>query len=212
MYYRPNDQQPSQTRALPEYDHSEVSKIIRGWGLKFDGENSSMPVGDFFFRVETHRQRDLISGRQVLDNFHLLIGGKADDFYWQTLRNHRARGIQVTWDELRASIYKEFQPYRSRLGLMRDLMNLRQGKEENFDSLYKRFSRLHDQLHTPMEERETVELLRGSLREETSSLIFAAEIKSVEQLKKSGATGRNTARTKKESVEYKLEEGIGDNR
>lgn len=183
IYYHPANEQPFQPIANTEYDHSEVSKIIRGWGLKYDGEKTSMPVGDFFFRVETHRRRDLLSGRQVLDNFHLMIGGKADDFYWQTLRHNRARGVQFTWEELKNLFFKEFQTYRSGIGLMRDLMNLRQGRDENFNALYKRFSQLHDHLHTAMEEREIVELLRGSLREDISSLIFAAEIKNVEQLR-----------------------------
>lgn len=175
------NQNNQQVRVRQNNEPHEINKIIRGWGLKFSGERSGMPVRDFLFRIETHKHRDLVSWQQVLDNFHIMIEGKADDLYWRTLR-HQPLETRLTWETLRSAFIREFQPNISEIGLMRDVMNLRQGREEPFETLLKRFSDLHDQLQTKLDDRQIVELLRGSLREEIAQLIFAADIQDVRSL------------------------------
>lgn len=188
--YHPRDPRPRVMEYIPPEPAPRQagtvngdSKTIRGWGLKFSGDRNSMPVGDFLFRIENLRQRYQVERQQILDNFHLLIEGKADEFYWEIIRSSQARGIPVTWDGLKRAFIGRYEQSTSELDVMREMMDLKQARDESFDSVHTRFSRLHNRLLTPLSERAMVELLRSSLKEETAQLLCITEINTVDQLR-----------------------------
>lgn len=158
-------------------------KIMRSWGLRFDGEKNGISVSDFLFRVETHKNRHHMDWDVIVDNFHLLIAGRADEFFWQLLRKEKSRRSNLTWGKLSGAFINQFQTSSSDIEVMRDLLGMKQGREESYDSLYNRFVRLHSQLEVPLMEIQMVEILRGVLREEIKQLIFSAEIYDTDQLR-----------------------------
>lgn len=161
----------------------EEIKTMKMWGIKFYGERDSMPVGDFLFRIEALRLKHGIEQSTLVENFHIFVGGKADAFYWQMYRMRYSRGGNLTWEGIQKEFTSQFQPNVNDLATMRELMNIKQGKDEKFDSLYSRFFRTHDQLDIPLNDDSIVELLRNALREDLDQLTFAAEIKSIDQLR-----------------------------
>lgn len=127
--------------------------------------------------------RNRVAWQQVLDNFHVMLEGKADDYYWELIRNSQARGNLLTWEGLRTAFVRRFQQNASELEIMREIMDMRQGRDESFDTLYSRFSRIHNRLSAPLEEWKIVELLRASLREETAQTIGLMQIEGVDHLR-----------------------------
>lgn len=196
-YARPVARNNDDVEPPQEVERQGPEKIIRGWGIKFSGERNGMPVADFLFRVETFRQRYQVTWQQILNNFHLLVEGKADDYYWEMIRNCQSNDVQMTWEGLRNSFTRRFQKNASELELMRELLELKQGREESFDSVYSRFSRIHHQLPTPMPEGAVVELLRNSLREETARLMCLTDIYGIDHLRNLVAKAETQLKTKK---------------
>lgn len=196
-----------------ERQASNDAKLVKTWGIKFTGEKHGMPVGDFLFRIETHRQRHRMTWKQIVENFHIMVEGRADAFYWQMYRYNYNRGLALTWDTLKGAFIKQFQPNASEFEVMRELMSVKQGRDEGFDSLYSRFFRIHNQLDTPLREAAIVEMLRNSLREEMDQLTFAAEIDSVDQLRNLVLRAETRAMTRRSHVGItgrRVSEIVGD--
>lgn len=165
------------------FQNNGDAKNIKMWGIKFFGDKDSMPVGDFLFRVEALRMRNNLNIQQIPENFHILVGGKADAFYWQLYRTNYNKGLELGWEEIKKEFTKQFQPKANEFAIMKELMNLKQEKEESFDQLYSRFCQIHNQLESPLNEVSIVDLLRSSLRDELDQLTFAAEIDDIDQLR-----------------------------
>lgn len=63
-------------------------KIIKDWGLKYDGSSKSIPIERFLFRVETLQKRHEISQEDLCANFHVLLDGTAQEWFWLYMEEH----------------------------------------------------------------------------------------------------------------------------
>ncbi|KAI8116192.1 hypothetical protein CVS40_11704 [Lucilia cuprina] len=62
--------------------------IIDKWGLEFDGDNNKLAVEDIVFRLERLQSQYGVSWKEVLDNFHLLVEGAAEKWYWLLIQTN----------------------------------------------------------------------------------------------------------------------------
>lgn len=70
---------------------------ITYWSIRFDGTESTFPVEEFIFRVETMAEGDNVPNNLLAASLHYLLTGNALTWYWLFKRQHR----NVSWEELR---------------------------------------------------------------------------------------------------------------
>ncbi|KAL7724950.1 hypothetical protein ACLKA6_002314 [Drosophila palustris] len=76
---------------------------VRRWNLTFDGSEKSMPVKEFIFRVEHMQRVYQLPWAEVIRDFHLLVAGRARDWFWM----HARTGQMMDWPNLRYSLQKQ---------------------------------------------------------------------------------------------------------
>ncbi|KAI8119349.1 hypothetical protein CVS40_9139 [Lucilia cuprina] len=88
----------NQTRS---FGNGESNIKLEKWKISYDGSGS---VSDFLFKVETLCGRSRCSDEHLLSNFHVLLDGKAEQWYWLFTKQNR----NVTYPLLRQALTKEF--------------------------------------------------------------------------------------------------------
>ncbi|KAI8116940.1 hypothetical protein CVS40_11085 [Lucilia cuprina] len=99
----------SNTPSFNSNPNSDVKRSYTGdtniklekWKIVYDGTGS---VLDFLFKVETLTSRTRCSDEHLLSNFHVLLEGRAEQWYWLFMKQNR----EVTYQTLRYALTKEF--------------------------------------------------------------------------------------------------------
>ena len=99
---------------------------LEKWKISYDGIGS---VSDFIFKVETLCSRTKCSDEHLLSNFHVLLEGKAERWYWLFTRQTR----NVTYPLLRHALTKEFGHLESDHDILLKMSNRKQQHKESYD-------------------------------------------------------------------------------
>jgi len=144
---------------------------VEKWDVLFDGDCSKSSVEDFIFRVEFLQHQSRCPWREVLRCFHLLLKGRARDWYWMYVRQHQVdecfsfRGTQTEHDK------------------MHDLMQREQKRGESADDFIHAMQKLASRLREPLPEARLIKIIKKGLRDDLARYIYALEVYSLDQLR-----------------------------
>lgn len=102
---------------------------MASWQIRFDGTDSILSVEEFVFRVETMVEGENITDAVLAVGLHYLLTGTALTWYWLHKRRHR----QISWQDLRFALIKEFQSLDSDYEVRKRADAVRQGSRESFE-------------------------------------------------------------------------------
>ncbi|KAH8404980.1 hypothetical protein KR215_002322, partial [Drosophila sulfurigaster] len=75
-------------------------------------------VEDFVFRIEFLQRQYQCPWREVLRDFHVLLEGRAREWYWMHVRHSRVD----SWMELRKAMWDRFRGYQTEHDVMQELL------------------------------------------------------------------------------------------
>lgn len=95
---------------------------IDKWGLEFDADNNKLTARDFVFRLERLQSQYGVPWKDVLDNFHLLVKGNAEKWYWLFIQTNYVS----QWATVKSALLKQYQSARSSFELMSGMVERKQ--------------------------------------------------------------------------------------
>ena len=180
---RPNDSTPnrqpnlvntnSQSNNFSQYD-SNVK--LEKWKIIYDGNGS---VSDFLFKVETLSRRSKCSEEQLLNNFHVLLEGKAETWYWWYMKNNR----NVIFPSLRQAITREFGHLESDHDILMKITMRKQQMKESYDDFHTAVVSMNSRLRNPMSESSLIDIMKQNLTPNLKFLLFNSLPRTIEDLK-----------------------------
>lgn len=148
-------------------------------GLMFDGKPNGIDVDDFVFRLEHLRALYQIPWNEILANFHYLVSGPANEWYWSKVRNR----LVNDWESLKNALYSQYRTNRGNLELVRDIVERKQLPGEPIDKFFQDLNALRLRLDYPVSEFEMIRIAKGNLKRNIAEIIHAMPISSMEQLR-----------------------------
>lgn len=185
---RSNDRNVEQNEEIRSegIDSMEVQQLpmmgpmrIDKWNIVFDGNPEKLYVEDFVFRVEYLQRYHGCSWKEVIRDFHRLLKGGAEDWYWLTIDTKPIRG----WQDLKEALLQEYRTNRSEYEFMRDLEERRQKPGETLDAFFQAIRKLRARLRTPLPEYEMIRIIKRNLRTNIAQIVYPMNLYTVEQLR-----------------------------
>ncbi|KAM8703983.1 hypothetical protein ACLKA7_008585 [Drosophila subpalustris] len=152
---------------------------LERWNVKFDGEDSMHSVEDFIFRVEFLQRQYRCAWREVLQGFHLLLAGRAREWYWVHVKHSRVD----TWSHLRQALLDRFRGYQTEHDLMQELLQREQNANEGVDDYIHHMRQLASRFQKPLRDRELVKIIKRGLKESVAKYVYAMDIITVDELR-----------------------------
>ena len=163
----------SQTNNYSAYD-SNVK--LEKWKIVYDGNGS---VSDFLFKVETLSKRSKCSEEHLLNNFHVLLEGKAETWYWWYMKNNR----NIIFPSLRHAITREFDHLESDHDILIKITMRKQQMKESYDDFHTAMVHLNSRLRNPMSESSLIDIMKRNLTPNLKCLLFNSLLRTLEDLK-----------------------------
>lgn len=174
---------PSPRNRPTHSDYTKAkAKTIRDWGLKYDGNAKSIPAERFLFRVETLRKRHRISSEELYANFHLLVSGAAQEWFWLHMEESADAEGDV-FGQLREALVEHFRKAECDEEIRQAMNERKQDNRESFDNFYAYVRGLAMTMKTQMPKLSLVNLIRKNLKAKVKNLIFGCQITTLAELK-----------------------------
>ena len=148
------------------------------WGLVFDSSNRKMTIEDFLFRVETLRLDNQCPWSEVYKNFHQLLKGDANEWFWTYRRQYN----NLNWDHLRRTMLQKYRRFTSDYEIQGKILERRQRNNESMEEYMNAIVALKNQLKNEIPESELVRIVKDNLNSSLSPLLFPMKIYCMEQL------------------------------
>lgn len=152
---------------------------IDKWGLEFDGDSNRLAVEDFVFRLERLQAQYGVSWKEVLDNFHLLVKGAAEKWYWLFIQTNYVS----EWSTLKSALLKQYRSTRSSFEMMRDMVERKQLPGESIDAFFFAMTQYRSRLTISMPEAEMIIMIKKNIREAIGRIVYPMAVASVEELR-----------------------------
>ncbi|KAL7725668.1 hypothetical protein ACLKA6_004534 [Drosophila palustris] len=172
-----NERREYESRNNNSRDRSYLK--LERWNVKFDGEDSMHSVEDFIFRVEFLQRQYRCAWREVLQGFHLLLAGRAREWYWVHVKHSRVD----TWSHLRQALLDRFRGYQTEHDLMQELLQREQNANEGVDDYIHHMRQLASRFQKPLRDRELVKIIKRGLKESVAKYVYAMDIITVDELR-----------------------------
>nr|pir hypothetical protein 1 - fruit fly (Drosophila virilis) retrotransposon Ulysses [Drosophila virilis]CAA39966.1 unnamed protein product [Drosophila virilis] len=173
---RADDFQPEE--AYANVRETAYMKLER-WNVKFDGEDAMNSVEDFVFRLEFLQRQYQCPWKEVLRGFHLLLTGRAREWYWMHVRHSRVD----SWMQLRHALLDRFRGYQTEHEVMQELLQREQQASEGVDDYIHHMRQLAARFQKPLRDRELVRIIKRGLKESLAKYIYAMDVLTVDELR-----------------------------
>ncbi|KAL7726475.1 hypothetical protein ACLKA6_001097 [Drosophila palustris] len=102
----PRSSSRTSSRSISNLSPEKVTQMIQNWGVKFDGAPIGQTVQEFLYRAKSLTE-DCLQGdfSIICKNLHVLLVGKARDWYWRFRKDHSEFG----WSEFCEAIRRHYQ-------------------------------------------------------------------------------------------------------
>lgn len=152
---------------------------VEKFGLDFNGEQKSLPVEDFIFRLEYLQKQYKVPWDEIISDFHLLLSGSARKWYWLQLQS----GLITEWGSIKHSLLSRYKESRSNFELMRDLFERKQQVGESVDQFFEALTTLRLKLEQPISEYELIKIAKRNLKDSVARMVYPINVSSLEQLR-----------------------------
>ncbi|KAI8116061.1 hypothetical protein CVS40_11803 [Lucilia cuprina] len=149
---------------------------LEKWKITYDGNSS---VSDFIFKVETLTARSRCSENHLLYNFHVLLEGKAEKWYWL----YTKQNSNVSYVSLRQAIIKEFGHLESDHDILLKITTRKQQMKESYDDFHTNIISMNARLRNPMSELTLIDIMKKNLSPNLKFLLFNSSPKSLDDLR-----------------------------
>lgn len=159
----------------------KITSIIQNWNLKFDGSTNGLNVEEFLYRVRSLTTENFNGDFGIIcKNLHILLVGKARDWYW---RYHK-QVTNIDWREFCQALRYQYKDFRSNFDLKEEIRNRKMKPGEKFETFFESVCVMLDRLETPIPETELVEILTRNLRSDIRHELLYVPIYSIAHLRK----------------------------
>lgn len=159
----------------------KISSIIHNWNVKFDGSPNGLHVEEFLYRINSLTQ-DTFNGdfSVTCRNLHILLVGKARDWYWRYHKQVKT----VNWKDFCEALRGQYREFKSSFDIREEVRNRKQRPGETFDIFFDAVLAIMDRLPTPMSDSELIEILARNLRPDIRQDLLYVPIHSISHLRK----------------------------
>uniref|UniRef100_A0A1B0A8L3 Retrotrans_gag domain-containing protein n=1 Tax=Glossina pallidipes TaxID=7398 RepID=A0A1B0A8L3_GLOPL len=175
-------QQPNITSRQNNLGCSMKTYKDEKWHLKFDGSGKGLTVESLIFRIERLRQQQHLSHEDLFAEFHCLMAGQANKWYWQLMKD-REGDSTFDYFSLKAELLNQFKAADSDYELIREVMERKQQSSESFEDYYAEIHDLTFRLRRKIPEPELIKIMKSNVKPSLATLIFATKVGSVAELK-----------------------------
>ncbi|KAI8116854.1 hypothetical protein CVS40_11144 [Lucilia cuprina] len=152
--------------------YSDSNIKLEKWKICYDGTGS---VSDFLFKVETLSRRTRCSDEHLLSNFHVLLEGKAEQWYWLFMKqNHN-----VTYSVIRYALTKEFGYLESEHDILLKISLRKQLHKESYDDFHTAIVSMNSRLQSPLPDSTVIDIIKRNLQANFRFLLFSSESKTL---------------------------------
>ncbi|KAI8126494.1 hypothetical protein CVS40_3303 [Lucilia cuprina] len=162
----------SSNNQADSYQTSDSNVKLEKWKISFDGLGS---VSDFLFKVETLSSRSKCSDEHLLSNFHVLLEGKAESWYWLFTKQNK----NITYPLLRHAITKEFGHLESDHDILLKMSLRKQQYKESYDDFHCTIVSMNLRLQNPLPDVTLIDILKKNLNPNLRFLLFNAETRDI---------------------------------
>ncbi|KAI8118204.1 hypothetical protein CVS40_10057 [Lucilia cuprina] len=159
-------------RSTSSNDYVRLDK----WNIMYDGSDD---VNDFLFKIDTLKNRFNCSDKYISSNFHTLLRGKADTWFWSFLKQHP----NSKYEEIKFALTKQCGKIENDCDKIVRMIERRQMPKESFDDYFSEMVALNNRLSQPMNESKMIDLIKNNLKESLGSLLFTSELFSLDHLR-----------------------------
>lgn len=163
------------------YQTDKVTNIIQNWNLKFDGSANGIRIEEFLYRIRSLTYSYFGGDFSIIcNNLHILLSGKARDWFWAYHKNVQS----IQWQEFCEAIRSKYRDYKSSFQIQEEIRNRKQRLGETFDTFFDDVSAIMNRLATPLPENDLVEILIRNLRPEIRQDLLYVPINSISDLRR----------------------------
>lgn len=158
------------------YTNFDTNVKIEKWKITYDGSGS---ISDFLFKVETLCARTRCSDEHLLSNFHVLLEGKAQQWYWLFTKQNR----NVTFQTLRHAITKEFGKLETDHEILLKLSSRKQQIKESYDDFHTAIVTENLRLQTPLPDSTIIDIIKRNLNSNLRFLLFNVQTQNLNEFR-----------------------------
>ncbi|KAM8702310.1 hypothetical protein ACLKA7_004974 [Drosophila subpalustris] len=176
----PRSSPRTSSRSISNLSPEKVTQMIQNWGVKFDGAPKGQTVQEFLYRVKSLTE-DCLQGdfSIICKNLHVLLVGKARDWYWRFRIEHSEFG----WSEFCEAIRSHYQDNKDDDLILEEIRSRKQRDGETFGSLYDNVITLVSRMAIPLEEYRLIQQLKRNLEPELRQALLYIQVHSVAHLR-----------------------------
>ncbi|KAI8118509.1 hypothetical protein CVS40_9864 [Lucilia cuprina] len=152
--------------------NGESNVKLEKWKISYDGSGS---VSDFLFKVDTLRSRAKCSDEHILSNFHVLLAGKAEQWYWLYTKQNR----DVSYPILCSALTREFGHLESDHDIILKISLRKQQYKEVYDDFHTAIISMNSRLRTPLPDSTLIDIVKRNVNSNLRFLLFNSEARSM---------------------------------
>lgn len=181
---------PNPNYNLQPLNNSEYNIRLKEWQISYDGNGS---VSDFLFKVETLCERTRCPYGHLEANFHVLLSGKAADWFWLfTKQNRNAR-----YPELKRALTKEFGNLESDSDVILKISLRKQNYKETYDDFHSTIISMNSRLRNPIPERSLIDIIKRNVNANLKIIMFSSQPQTLDDLRDIARKGEEVLRDSK---------------
>lgn len=163
---------------------------LEKWKISFDGSGS---VSEFLFKVETLSARTKCSSDHLLSNFHVLLNGKAEQWYWRYTKQTSI----ITYPLLRHALTKEFGHIETDHEVILKISSRKQLLKESYDDYHTSIVSMNLRLQSPLPDSTLIDIIKRNLNPNLRFLLFNAQARDLNELRDTARKAEKVLRESK---------------
>ncbi|GBP06340.1 Transposon Tf2-6 polyprotein [Eumeta japonica] len=169
-------------RGAPEATSREHLSIepnvkLEKWKISYGGNGS---VSDFLFKVETLCMRTGCTDSHLLANFHVLLTGRAEEWYWMYLKRNRE---EISFPSLRHALTKEFGHLESDHEILLKISLRKQQQKETYDDFHSSIVTMNLRLRNPLPDTTLMDIIKRNLNSGLRFLLFSTGARDLDEFR-----------------------------
>lgn len=149
------------------------------WRIRFDGSRATMSVEEFLFRLDALASADQVPETQLSMSLHLVLTGKAENWFWL----YRRRFPNYEWKQLKDALQREFRSESADHEIRRLIDARRQQPKEAFSDFRMDIDALVARMVVPIVESELVCIVRRNMNPKLQEYLMLREVSSMDELR-----------------------------
>lgn len=149
---------------------------IEHWKLSFSGDNKSVSVENFLYKLKKIADREGVSDRNLLKDIHLILEGQASDWFFTYVDEF------IDWKDFEDRIRYRFGNPNQDQGIRLKIQERKQQRGESFSAFVSEIERLNKMLSRPLSSRRKFEVVWDNMRPHYRSRIATINVQNLDQL------------------------------